>query len=120
MITFVEGRQLPPEFKKLDLGHHYGDALTDIGNIVQKASPWDFLKGIFVDKPMAEQQAQIAIQQQQAAVAEQSLLSRQVTTKTLVMAGVGVLGLLALIAIARPRGAVAGYRKRRRSRRSRR
>jgi len=131
-VSFYEGHGFPGELKNIDMGHYAGrrslgdagwDAVASVFN-----APVNLFKGIFVDKPMAEQAAQVAIAQAQGIAAvqiqgQQELLAeeRQKTFRTALLVGAGVLGLLAvgIILKRRPR-AVAGYRRSRRSRRSRR
>lgn len=134
-VSFYEGRGFPSGLKNIDMGHYAGrrslgdagwDAVASVFN-----APVNLFKGIFVDKPAAEQAAQVAIAQAQGLAAvqiqgQQELLAeeRQKTFRTALLVGAGVLGLLAIgIILKRPRKvAVAGYRKSRRShsRRSRR
>jgi len=120
-VFFTEGRGLPKEFTRADMGR-YGDTGSDIANIIEKASPFDFLTGVFVTKPAQERAAQVAIAQSQAEEAAVYQQAKQKTTRTVVMVGAGLLGLLALVMIMRPRpaAAVAGYRKHSRRSRSRR
>lgn len=124
-VMFVEGRGLPASIRKSDMGHYlgarYGDAGTDIANTARNISPWDFLTGIFVTKPAQAAQAQAEIAAAQAQSAAISAQERQSTLRTAMLAGAGVLGLLALVAVVRrPAAHVGGYRKSRRTRRSRR
>ena len=122
-IVLTEDRGLPKEFKN-DFGHYRGfgdDALTGIANIVQRASPWDLLKGIFVDKPMAQAQAQMEVAQMQAQVAMQQEADRAKMLKYGLIAGAGIAGILVIVLVTKPRPApraVAGYHRRhKRSRR---
>ncbi len=122
-VVFTEGRALPKELRG-DFGR-YGDAGSDIAAGLKAVSPWDFLTGIFVDKPKAEAAAQVALAQtnaQNLAANDQLLAARQKTLRTAALAGAGVLGLLVLVIAMKPHRApaVAGYRKSRRSKRSRR
>jgi len=108
-IMFVEGRGLPKEFRQADLG----DAGSDIANLVQKASPWDFLTGVFVTKPAQQAAEQAAVAQSQAQAAAQMQAQQQNTLRTAMLMGAGVLGLLAVVAVMRrPAARVAGYHRR--------
>lgn len=103
------------------MGHYraYGDdALTGIANVVQKASPWDFLTGIFVTKPAQAEAAQVELARLQAQAVGQQAAARAQTLKYALLAGAGVVGVLVLVIALKPRrAAVAGYRKSKRSRR---
>lgn len=94
----------------------YGDTLTGIADIVEKASPWDLLTGLLVTKPAQAEAAQLAAQQLNAQVAEQQLEARSETLKVLMLAGAGLVGVLvlALSLKSKPNKSVAGYRRRRR------
>ena len=124
-VVFVEGRELPKNFR-VDGYHGYGaDTGQDITNIARAISPWDFLKGTFVDKPIAQAQAQAEISATQAqtaiAMQQEADIQKRATMKTVLLAGAGLAGLFALVLILRPAPrATAGYRKSRRSKRSRR
>lgn len=129
-VFFVEGRNLPSEFRSDYAGYHgYGDGWTDFTKAFTDVSnaPFKFAKELFVDKPAAERQAQIDLQQSQAQAAilmgqqtAQSQAERQQTIRTAVKVGAAILGVLALgMVLGRRRSSVAGYRRRskRRSRR---
>lgn len=131
-IVFWEGKKVPASVRSQFGGFgsyggvlQFGDAGSDIANIVQKASPWDFLTGVFVSKPIAEAQAQAALAQTQADAAgiyqqqqAQIQAAQQDTIRTAVMVGGGILGVILLVSVLRrpARAAVGGYRKRSRSR----
>lgn len=119
-IVFSEGYGLPREFQHGRMGG-YGD--TNAWDFLQ--SPATLLKGIFVDKPAAEQASQVAIATQQAHAAEMIAAEKAKTTMTIVKVAGGVLGALAvglvLLKLLKKKSTpakVAGYRRRhRRSRR---
>lgn len=118
-VMFVEGRGLPAAIRKADMGH-YGDGWTDLAQAGKNISPWDFLTGVFVTKPAQAAEAQAQIAEAQAQSAAISAQERQSTLRTAMLAGAGILGLLALVMVVRrPAARVGGY-KSRRSRRSRR
>ncbi len=125
-IVFFEGRSPPSELTGRMDG--YGNTGDDIANIVEKASPFDFLKGVFVDKPIAQANAQAALAATQASTAiamqQEADLQKQATMRTLTMVGAGLAGLMVFALVLRPHPraapAVAGYRRKsRRSKRSR-
>ncbi len=114
-VRFYTEREFPAELSRMG---GYGDAGTDIVNGLRAVSPWDFLTGIFVDKPKAEAAAQLQAQQTAAAAFEAQQAQRQQTLRVVLIAGAGLVGVLALaIALKPPSRPVAGYRKGKRRRR---
>lgn len=89
----------------------YGDdassVITAIGQsaaaIGKAVSPWDMLTGIFVAKPIAEQQtaAQLQEAQIQAAVAQQQNQAK--TIRTVIYVGAGLVGVIILAVALKPR-----------------
>lgn len=133
-VYFSTERGVPKMFRDNDLGRFSGGPLrlgdgdfgTQAAQIIQAASPWNLLKGVFVDKPMAQAAAQQAVSQAQAEEAaaysqDQARIAgeQQATLRTGLMIGAGLLGLVAVVSLMRrPAKAVSGYRSRRkRSRR---
>lgn len=116
-IVFTDSREMPKEFRQADMGR-YGDAGSDAVNFIEKASPWDFLKGVFVDKPAAAAANQAVIAQAQAQSAAMMQSQQQDTLRTAMLLGGGVLALLAIVSVLRrPAPArVGGYRRSKRSR----
>ncbi len=126
-VIFYEGRKAPASLRHLagfrgTQTDGQGDIGQQVSSIVTAASPWNLLKGIFVDKPQAEAANQAAIAQAQAQEAGIVAQEKADTLRTAMMVGGGVLGVVLLVSLLRrPAPArVAGYRKSRRSRRSRR
>jgi len=125
-VVYTSDRGIPREFRSGFQGYRsLGDAtFTEAGGaaIMGAISPWNFLKGLFVDKPAAEQAAQVAIAQAQANAAANAQFAKSANLKTMLMYGAGAVGILALVlTMSRRRSSVAGYRRKsRRSRRSRR
>lgn len=125
-VFFTEARDLPAEFKNADLGQYGRTDAEAVASVF--TAPFDFFKAVFVDKPAAEQAAQIELREKQGAAAlalqNEANTQKRSTIKVLLYAGIGVAGLLALaMIIRRPApAAVAGYRRksRRSKRRSRR
>lgn len=129
-VTFAEGRSLPREFSRgggyEGFGRHsrYGDpTFTEAGGVamMKAISPWDLLTGIFVTKPAQERAAQVAIAEAQVQAQGQAQYAKAQNLKTLLMYGGGAIGALVLVVLLTKRRspAVAGYRRSRRSRRSR-
>lgn len=121
-VRFYTSRSFPTELQHLG---GYGDTGQDVVGVLHELttgaanlSPWNFLTGIFVDKPKAEAAAQIAMSQTQAQAIAAQQQQRQETLRTVMMVGAGVVGLLALVIVMKPRSKpVAGYRRKRRARR---
>ncbi len=122
---FTEDRGFPGKLRNGGMGHYrYGDAtFTEAGGaaIMNAISPFEFLKGLFVDKPRQEREAQVALAQSQAQLLGQQADARGKTTRTMVLVGSGLAGLMLIALVLRKkRSSLAGYRRKsRRSRRSR-
>lgn len=120
-VFFTEARAFPKELKSM--GHYrgaFGDNSADMNafaNVVAQASPWNFLKGMFVDKPAAEAAAQAQIASTQAQLLEVQAEDRSKTLRTVAIVGAGLVGVLVLVIATRKRAPqTAGYRRRRRRR----
>lgn len=124
-VTFTEGRALPREFTRGGGYERYGEGptFTEAGAVkfMDAISPWKLLEGLFVTKPAQERAAQIALAQAQAQAQGEALSIRGMNTRTMVLVGGGIVGVLAiglvLMKLGR-RSKMSGYR--RRARRSRR
>lgn len=127
---FFEGRTMPAAVKQqFSMGRHYaaygadaGDAASSIVNslttgavgIAKAVSPWDMLTGLFVTKPLGEEQLQA---QAQAAQLQAATEQRTTLIRTVAYAGVGLVGIIVLaVALKPPKPHVSGYRRRRRRR----
>ena len=114
-IVFSESRSFPSELRSDGLGRHFGEA-----NFLDfLMAPLNLAKGLFVDKPQAEAAAQLQAQQLQVQQTQILTEGRRQTLRTVAMVGAGMIGLLAIAIVLKPRSRkLAGYRKhRRRSRR---
>ncbi len=117
-ITFSESRKFQP--RHLNGVGNFGEESEFVQGL-NAISPWNFLKNMFVDKPAAENAAQVAIAQAQAQQNVLEAQARSKTTRTLVMVGAGLAGLMLVgLMASRSGGSVAGYRRSRRTRSSRR
>jgi threonine dehydrogenase-like Zn-dependent dehydrogenase len=86
--------------------------------IAKAVSPWEFLTGIFVDKPKAEAAAQLAQSELAARAVASQQAARQQTMRTVLLVGAGLVGVLVIVVATKPRKSqVAGYHKKRRARR---
>ncbi len=117
-----EGRAFPADFKNGALGGYgEGPQFTEQGAVafVNAISPFEFLKGLFVDKPARDQAAAVELARQQAQVIGTDTLERQKTFRTVATIGAGLAGLMLVgLMLRRPASArVSGYRRSRRSRR---
>lgn len=131
-VRFYTDRGFPPELRNLA---GYGDTYApNAGNTsyteernrnagetivagLEAVSPWNFLTGVFVDKPKAEAAAAIAAAQMQSQAISEQALARQETLRMATIAGAGLIGALVLIVALKPAKSktvvkVAGYRKR--------
>lgn len=129
-VEFFTDRGFPKQLRSLNgLRHYrrYGDGfdltpgLNAVANIVQKASPWDLLTGLFVTKPQAEAAAQVAESQIQAQAIASQQASQQKTLRTIALVGAGVVGLVVVANVLKPKPlkppkSVAGYRRKRKRR----
>jgi threonine dehydrogenase-like Zn-dependent dehydrogenase len=105
-IVFTENRSLPRQLRSGLGDTNFFDVLN---------APINFLKGVFVDKPEAQAAAQVAIAQQQAQMTEALAQDRAATMRTVMMAGAGIVALLAVVIALKPRRKkLAGYRRRHR------
>lgn len=119
-VEFFTERSFPRVLRQM--GHYnrgygaYGDDfMSEVAQTVKNASPWDFLKGIFVDKPAAEAAARVQEAQLQAQAIEQQQMARQQTLRTVAIVGAGLVGLLVIVVAMKPASKkVAGYRRKKR------
>jgi hypothetical protein len=119
-VQFYTQREFPAQLKSLSGFRHYGDWASDLlnagANLVQKASPWDLLKGVFVDKPIAQAQAQEAEAQIQAQAVAMQQAEQQSTLRMVLLVGAGLAGALLVVAALKPPAAkkMSGYHRRNR------
>ncbi len=131
-ITFVSDRAFPREFSRMN---GYGAVatapsthpdFTEKGavDILGAISPFNLLKGLFVDKPLAERQAQLELTRIQAEAQGNAAVARsQVIDDMLKYAAIGIGALVVVILVTKRRAApakLAGYRRSKKSRRTRR
>jgi hypothetical protein len=91
----------------------YGDdAASVVNSLVQgvvgvskAVSPWDMLTGIFVTKPVEEQQAAAQVQQAQLAAAAAAQAQQAKTLRTAMYVGAGLVGVIILAVALKPRAA---------------
>jgi len=123
-VVFHEGRDLPKEFRRGSGYEGYGDSTQDgAAKIIDSLSPWNFLKGVFVDKPAAERAAQVELTRLQAQAQGQSQLLRSQNMEELLQyaaIGVGALVIVILLTKKRAPAKVGGYRRSKKSRRTKR
>lgn len=112
-VRFYTDRSFPSDLKHLGAyGSDAGDFMQGAAAFVRAASPWDFLTGVFVDKPRAEAEAQVAQAQAAASAIAAQQAARQQTLRTVMIVGAGLVGVLVLVVATRPRAPkVAGYRR---------
>ena len=129
-VVFSEGREMPKQLRHQMSGYGYtprgteptagtgSDGAAIVGGVaeaIRAASPWDFLSDWLFKKPAAEAAAQAQILQTQSQAYAMQQEQRAKTLRIVAIAGVALVGVIALVAARRRKPAkVSGYRKRRR------
>lgn len=129
--VFFEGKTVPTDVRRSlngfghfgdDDGHmNTGEAVADIFRSITgvAAGPVNFFTDLFVHKPEADAAAQVAAAGQQAQLLAIQDQDKSQTLRIALIAGAGLVGLLAFVLVLKKRSApakVAGYRRRRRRR----
>lgn len=119
--VFFEGKKLPTELRRMN---GYGDNavaddLTGVAKVVEAASPWDLLTGLFVTKPAEAAQAQVEAEQVQAEALAQQQATQAAMVKWLVIGGVAIAAVFGIVLATKPskQTATGRYRRQRRSHR---
>lgn len=114
-VVFTEGKAIPPQVKAMGGYRGFGDTGQDIANIVQSLTTGavDFFGGTTSQAKQAQAQAAMM----QAQVMGQESADAAQTKRYLIIAAAGVAGIFLLASALRRPAPMAGYRRRKRSRR---